>query len=324
MSAPFFSLIIPIFKSEAYLAACLDSLLGQGERDWEAICINDGSPDNSAAILETYEHRDPRIRVLNQENAGVSVARNRGMAVARGRYFLFLDSDDMLAPDTLGLLRAAQEAQPESWVIFGVQERDATGAPLRHLGPYRDYCSSDARSGPIKGAWLLQQLPGVWNKLFRRDILEAINGHFPEGVPLNEDQFFMLRYALTQECFSMIPDPLYLYRQHEASACGSLPRFDRPAEHYLNHVTLYTSLIDEIRERPTAMRRTYLVGLLGRVRFEVKVLRCMMAATGHPRPELEKALDLAQSHFERLFPRSVRLEVGIRRLLFALRRRLTR
>ena len=93
-ATPVVSLIVPVYKSEATLGACLDSLLAQTEADIEIVCVNDGSPDNCAGILESYAARDARIRVIAQENQGLSAARNAGMDVARGRIIDFVDSDD--------------------------------------------------------------------------------------------------------------------------------------------------------------------------------------------------------------------------------------
>ena len=91
-----FSVIIPVYNVEQYLRDCLDSVLNQTFSDWEAICVNDGSTDGSAAILEEYVVRDKRFKIVTQSNGGLSAARNTGMEVAEGDYIVFLDSDDWL------------------------------------------------------------------------------------------------------------------------------------------------------------------------------------------------------------------------------------
>lgn len=97
------SIIIPVYKVEEYLAACLDSILAQGFADGECeiIIINDGSPDNSKAIAESYAAKHPDIIFIDQENQGVSVARNAGLDVAKGEYIAFIDPDDSICPDSL-------------------------------------------------------------------------------------------------------------------------------------------------------------------------------------------------------------------------------
>ena len=98
---PAISVIIPIYNVEKYLRRCLESVQNQTFQDWEAICVNDGSPDNSADIVREFAARDARFKLVNKENGGLSDARNAGMAVASGEYILYLDSDDFIHPQTL-------------------------------------------------------------------------------------------------------------------------------------------------------------------------------------------------------------------------------
>lgn len=99
-----FSIIIPVFNAEKYLKECLDSVLNQTFGDFEVICINNGSTDNSQAILDSYKSNDGRIRTYSQEKGGVSAARNYGIELAQGEYIHFLDSDDTLQKNALGLV----------------------------------------------------------------------------------------------------------------------------------------------------------------------------------------------------------------------------
>ena len=96
-----FSIIIPVYNVEPYLRECLDSVLNQTFGDWEAICVNDGSTDNSVDILVEYAAKDRRIKFVNQSNAGTATARNTGMRMAQGDYIVFLDSDDWLEKHAL-------------------------------------------------------------------------------------------------------------------------------------------------------------------------------------------------------------------------------
>ena len=115
---PKISVIIPVYNVEKYLRRCLDSVLAQTFTDWEAICVNDGSPDNSAQILAEYAERDPRFKIVTKENGGLSDARNAGMAVAKGTFINFLDSDDLIHPQTFEIAYALveqEEADIVSW-----------------------------------------------------------------------------------------------------------------------------------------------------------------------------------------------------------------
>lgn len=104
---PKFTLIIPVYNVEAYLRQCLDSVLCQDFSDWEAVCVNDGSTDGSAAILEDYVAKDARFRLVTQPNGGLSAARNAGLDAAQGEYILFLDSDDWLESKALETIEAS-------------------------------------------------------------------------------------------------------------------------------------------------------------------------------------------------------------------------
>ena len=96
MNIPRISIVVPVYNAEKYLRHCLDSLINQTMQDIEIICVNDGSKDNSLAILEDYVKRDKRIVLLNQSNRGVSVARNNALKHVRGEYYMFVDSDDWI------------------------------------------------------------------------------------------------------------------------------------------------------------------------------------------------------------------------------------
>ena len=99
--SPLISVIVPVYKVEKYLPACLDSLLAQTYRNFELIVVNDGSPDSCWQIMQRYAAQDARVRIFNKENGGVSSARNFGLDVARGEYIGFVDSDDFVLPQYL-------------------------------------------------------------------------------------------------------------------------------------------------------------------------------------------------------------------------------
>lgn len=114
-----FSIIIPVYNVEKYLRECLDSVLNQSFTDWEAICVNDGSTDGSAAILEEYARKDDRLKVVCQINKGLSGARNAGMINATGDYTCFLDSDDWWEYDALEIL--SETIEDEDMVHFSAR-----------------------------------------------------------------------------------------------------------------------------------------------------------------------------------------------------------
>ena len=108
-----FSIVIPVYNTAPYLRDCLNSVLCQTFSDWEAVCVNDGSTDESESILHEYEASDQRIHVLSQANSGLSAARNAAMQQAKGEWLLFLDSDDSLVSDEVlsSLLRQTEHCE---------------------------------------------------------------------------------------------------------------------------------------------------------------------------------------------------------------------
>ena len=124
---PKVSVIIPVYNVEKYLRECLDSVVNQTLKDIEIICINDGSPDNSLAILEEYAKKDSRIIVISQENSGVSTARNVGIDLAKGDYLYFIDADDYAEPDLLEL---------------SYQKALSTQCDIVNFGFFEHYCNN--------------------------------------------------------------------------------------------------------------------------------------------------------------------------------------
>ena len=127
-----FSVIIPVCNVAQYLREGLDSIVAQSYQDWECICVDDGSTDESGAILDEYAARYRRFKVVHQTNAGVSAARNRALELARGDFITFLDSDDRFEPDFIELAMRDLVADPELdlWVgqVATTDERDVAGA----------------------------------------------------------------------------------------------------------------------------------------------------------------------------------------------------
>ena len=168
------SIIVPVYNTEAYLPACVESLLAQTHRDLELIFVDDGSTDGSAAILDAYAARDGRVRVIRKENGGVSSARNAGIAAATGDYIGFVDSDDKVEPTYCETLLRAFKDHPEIGVsicnrfIHGHpngRERGAAAGANRVLSP-RDAIRYAVSIGKSYEGYL-------WNKLFCAEIFRT-------------------------------------------------------------------------------------------------------------------------------------------------------
>lgn len=208
---PKFTIIIPVYNVEQYLHECLDSVLGQTFADWEAICINDGSTDNSGNILEKYSNTDSRIKVYSQQNGGLSAARNGGLAHAQGEYILFLDSDDYLHDETLRILDDTIEDQ--DMICFNgtrFHEEDNHSEIPDQIEP------ADIITGwDYYNRYALQSrqfaFVCVVLRCYRKKYLEDNNLQFHPGI-YHEDNLFTPMACYHAQKVSVIGDVLYYYR----------------------------------------------------------------------------------------------------------------
>ena len=216
------SVIIPVYNAERYLRRCLDSVLAQTLREFEVICVDDGSTDGSAAILAEYAAKDTRVRVRTQENRGQGAARNRGLEVARGEYIYFVDADDELAGanaieqvvDTMALLSL-------DLALFDAETRFDVGCEHLSRQIRRDtYVRRRDYGNPRSGGQMLVDMcrHNDWTAspplaMLRRDLLVSSDITFPEGI-IYEDNIFMLRVFLAAKRVAHRPLRLYVRRVH--------------------------------------------------------------------------------------------------------------
>ena len=214
MAAPLFSIIVPVYKVEEYLAECLDSILSQSFKDFEIICVNDCSPDGSAKILADYAKKDSRIKVIEHSvNQGLSAARNTGVAAATGDYIYYIDSDDMIAEKTLEILEWQIRCTRADIVVFGIQ--DLIPSPQ---DPWFDKVSStrSAWYSPFVPYALFYEngaYPFVWRNVYRRSMLANNNLAFPQDLRYGEDVVYQMIVFPHAHRIQFIPDKLYLYRR---------------------------------------------------------------------------------------------------------------
>lgn len=192
------SVIIPVYNAESYFQRCLDSLARQQLDGVEVIIINDGSRDRSGEIARAFQARQApavTVRVIDQANAGQGAARNRGLALARGRYIYFLDADDFLEPDSLAPLCAAADQDDLDCLLFDRYDiRTADGLTLTDRRPSgRTLSATEPLAGSALFARLIEQ--GAYSVLvttllLRRDLLDRLSLRFCEGIN-HEDELFM-------------------------------------------------------------------------------------------------------------------------------------
>lgn len=195
------SVIVPVYKAEAWLNECVDSLLNQTLKDLEIILVNDGSPDRSGEIMADYAARFPEtVRTLTLSNGGQGRARNRGIELARGEYLGFVDSDDYVLPEMYETLCRVADSEGADIVDCEIEAFYENGATER-LRTWRD-------GKPIAAAG------SACNKLFRRSTVGEIR--FPEGLKY-EDFGFSAKLLLRSRKTVHLPDALYRYRVGQPS-----------------------------------------------------------------------------------------------------------
>lgn len=203
------SIIVPVYNTEKYLHNCINSLLAQTCTDIEILLVNDGSTDTSGDICDAYAAQDSRVRVIHQQNAGVSSARNAALAVARGEYIAFVDSDDWVSPDYIEDLQSAMTESGADLVacgMFAVYSRFDTVQD-------KTDCTEVLEGREVYRVLLCDVQVGgyLWNKLFKR---ELIRDGFDTDLHLSEDFLFCAKYAREVGRTVILRRKLYYYWQN--------------------------------------------------------------------------------------------------------------
>ena len=199
---PTVSVIIPIYNAENYLGLCINSVVNQIYNDLEIILVNDGSTDGSLAICQNYEELDPRIRVLNIPNGGVSNARNKGLDAANGDFIQFVDSDDTIEAEMIRDLVNAMIGYNADIVLCGItmfqtNENGDLSKTVLTSEQFGEECVYDhdgfMRFFP-KILWISSTLEGPCNRMYRRDLMEMHQIRFPPDMTYGEDFMMNLTY----------------------------------------------------------------------------------------------------------------------------------
>ena len=214
---PTVSIIIPVYNAENTVGRCIDSILNQDYTDFELLLVNDGSSDGSGAICDAYAARDSRIRVFHQANSGVSASRNLALDHAKGMYLQFLDSDDWITTDATGSLVQAMEDGPCDMVISDFYR--VVGDRVSQKGDIED----DGILSREEYAARMMENPAdfyygvLWNKLYRRSIVEKHHLRMDPQISWCEDFMFNLEYIRHAEHFRAIQIPIYYYVKTKGS-----------------------------------------------------------------------------------------------------------
>jgi CDP-glycerol glycerophosphotransferase len=250
---PRLSVVVPIYNVEEFLEPCLDSIAGQTFSDLEVVLVNDGATDNSRAIAAAYTERDPRFKLVDRPNGGLSAARNTGIEHATGEYLAFVDSDDLLPPNAYELLVGSLESTGSDIASGNVMRLTAAGTwqarflaktfqrnrPKTHITRYREL--------------LLDRV--AWNKVFRRSFWDEHGLRFPEGRTY-EDIPVILPLHFSARSVDVLADTVYYWRFRELGERSITERrLDRDA--LVNRVRAVSDVHDFLASHGAAKARRW-------------------------------------------------------------------
>ena len=234
---------------EQYLPECLDSMLTQTFKDWEAICVDDGSLDNCGKILDEYAKKDSRIKIIHKENGGTSSARNAGLDIATGEWISFLDADDWLDADFYESIVGQENSQADV-LQFGYK---TTGNRKNKVVKY----GLETFSGMEEIIFSIDKCY-IWNKLWKANLLNKNNIRFVEGINFCEDVLFTFQTSLYSKLWCKIRGSGYFYRYREESISNDKSKEEKRKSDKYNvakrmlelakEAHLYKPLLDTVKD----------------------------------------------------------------------------
>ncbi|WP_234110743.1 glycosyltransferase family 2 protein [Chryseobacterium sp. R2A-55] len=248
------SVIIPVFNTAIYLRDCLESILAQSFHDFEIICINDGSTDMSLQVLKDFAEKDPRIVVIDQNNQGVSAARNAGLEMATGKYVGFVDGDDTIEKDfILKLFQKAEESEADA--VYTRLTRN------HHFGRFTNVIDRQEIVDDLLPLFFWQDnFNSVCIKIFRLEIIREHQIRFPSGTQHGEDAQFNIEFLMKAQRISILDYCGYHYREVEGSATRNIVKYDYLQRIVEVYETDWTTIIGNAIDQNT-------LGNLKRIRF---------------------------------------------------------
>ena len=319
---PDISVIVPVYRAEKFLHDCVDSILAQSFSDFELILVDDGSPDGCGGICEEYAARDSRVQVIHQENQGQAAARNAALAIARGGWICFVDSDDAVHPQMLECLRraAAESGAP----ISMCRMLEAPALPADFSAPVESCWEGlSMEEEPLTAMFDGGNYPGwvACAKLIRRELVQSYP--FCPGR-VYEDNEAVCHWIYEAKAIASVPHRLYFYRTNPDSTTQS--RFSMKKLDYLwaleRIIRFYSSVgYLTLRERFCGLYAEAAAGYYYRVKYELKAPGAARNIERNAR-RLRREIPFTKAQFETMFsqmhPRLVRLywplEGGIRTL----------
>ncbi len=222
-----FSIVVPVYKTEDYLAQCVDSILAQSFTDFELILVDNESPDSCPEICENYAKQDERVRVIHKKHGKAASARNVGMKEAKGEYLCFLDSDDFWANAEV-LSKINEKLSSGDIDILELYYQFYFQKTGQYMCPNQtDFSGFEKLSNEEKLDFLVKHdrlNPSAWGICISRPFLENNRGYFNETL-ITEDIEWCIRLFSANPKIDALTDPVYIYRQNRAGSVTSKIKF---------------------------------------------------------------------------------------------------
>lgn len=236
----FFSIIIPVYNVAPYLRECIDSVLDQTFSDWEAICVDDGSTDDGGVILDNYMAKDDRIKVIHQKNAGVSVARNAALEIAKGEYVCFLDADDLWQRWALKYVADIVDDTKTDWVrIDSCDWCEESACPICER-PSKNVVQMENQDVSTIGWKLISRCGLPFVNFYKRSMLGDVV--FAAGIRFREDALFAFEAAAHMHSICVTDAKCYIRRLRANGAMSSPQRRDDS----IKVLTAYREMCDRL------------------------------------------------------------------------------
>lgn len=223
------TVVVPIYKTEKYLDRCIDSIINQTYQNLEILLIDDGSPDKCPQMCDQWAEEDSRIRVIHKKNAGLGMARNTGIENANGEFICFFDSDDYIAPDTIGKAYALAKQKNADIVVFGTCSVNNCGEITKSVIPdsvEETYCGSDVQlmflpdfiDGRHDGVKVKNLCLSACSCVISMELIKRTQWRFvSEREIISEDSYSLIELYKDVNCVAILPEALYFYCENENS-----------------------------------------------------------------------------------------------------------
>lgn len=259
------SVIIPVYNTEKYLEKCINSVLKQSFQQFEIILVEDGTKDNAAKICDLYVQKDSRVRVIHQENCGLALSRRNGVRIARGKYVIFLDSDDWIDEEMLNALYQSIEEKKADMVCSQFKRVFSDGTEKKVTFKFSDIVCDELDSMVYHMHVTRYINTAAWAKLIKRELINKV--FFPDNLAIGEEHNMVSQLLWNASRVVIIDAAYYNYyiRNNSISHAGYNQKYENSLENYIK--------IESDFEKAFPKYKTYLRGFY--VEYEMAVITAM-------------------------------------------------